>query len=581
MPDPTGLAGLPPDASPDLYSTILQNQRKQAIASALMQQASQPITQPESYGAGPYHVQPRTGWAPAVSKIATALLANRASQSALTSNASMEQQLLQGDQPGGQPIPGQTNADGTPATTPINPRNPQGLPAGAMRSLAQTNPVEYAKALMGPEGVQTGRLAGLSTPQSAAGVYTKANTLEIRPGQTAIDPVSGLKMVGADPGKGEFYTAAPDGTLQAHPITNDATIQAWRAGMVTGAEQANTPRTIPQGGGRESIGYAPTPPSLQGAGIPGISAAAGQTPPTQAPPQPPTAPVGQPAAAPAPGAGPGAAPGAPPAGAAPGAAPAPHPLPGMAPPAGSVGPPSAHPGGIAPIGKYWQNIPKLQAPDTPNMSSDAGTMSKLNQAGPVRTELTTLLGNQASAANQTLELNKEALAALPTAEVGPMSDWLTNNRSTLLQLGVPANLIPASGSVTPTLELNKALTNAALQGAKNTFGSRMTQNEVKLQTEQMSPSAEMTRDAIASLVNQSNVKAKYTLQQAQDFQRYDQMGGDPSQFLTSYSNGRPLTRFAAIQNTPPQQLQAAMQRLQANPSLLSDFKAKYGFDPTN
>lgn len=579
MPDPTGLAGLPPDASPDLYSSILQNQRKQAIAAALMQQASQPIAQPESYGAGPYHVQPRTGWAPAISKIATALLANHASRSAMNSNAGLEQQLLQGDQPGGQPIPGQTNPDGTPATTPINPRNPQGLPAGAMRSLAQTNPVEYAKALMGPEGVQVGHLAGLSTPQSAAGVYQKANTLEIRPGQTAVDPVSGLKMVGADPSKGEFYTIGGDGTIQAHPITNDATIQAWRAGMTTGAEKANTPLLVPQGGGRESLGYPGTPPALQpGAPPPLLAPPAGQTPPTGAPVGAPTGPAGPGGAAPATGAPPGPAPGGPPAGAAPGAAPG-APSSSIVPPGTPMHPQHGVP--AAPIGQAWQTIPKLSIPSTPGQSSDAYTMGKLEDAAKARTELTTTLGSQAQAANQTLELNKEAMSALPSADVGPLSAWLTGNRSSLLQMGVPANLIPESGTVTPTLELNKALTNAALQGAKNTFGSRMTQNEVKLQTEEMSPSAEMTRDAIGSLINQSNVKAKYVLQQGQDFQRYDSMHGDPTQFNTWYSTARPLTRFATIQNIDPTQLQKAMQRLQGNPQLLPDFKARYGFDPTN
>jgi hypothetical protein len=582
MPDPSIIpSGIPTDQ----YGDYLQNQRKQMLAQALMSNASQPLEAPQDYGAGPYHVQPRMGLAPVVGKIATALMAGQASKSALNSNAQMLQSLNAAYAPGGQP-----NPDGSPGTTPPNPRNPLGLPADAVRNLATTAPDKYAAMLQGPESVQVGRLAGLSAPASAAGVYTKANTLEIRPGQTAVDPVSGLKMVGADPSKGEFYTVGQDGSLQAHPITSDATIQAWRAGLTTAAEQANTPRNIPMGGGSESVGYAPTPPALRpGAlppgGVPGISAPAAQPPAPGAP----TAPAGPLGAQPSPGTPPGAPPGAPPAGAAPaappgaappGAAPPPHPLPGMAPPPGSVGPASAHPGGIAPIGKYWQTIPKLQVPRTPNQGSDAYTMGKLEEAAKARTELTTTLGNQAQAANQTLELNKEAAAALPGAEVGPLSDWLTANRSGLLQLGVPANLIPESGTVTPTLELNKALTNAALQGAKNTFGSRMTQNEVKLQTEEMSPSAEMTRDAIASLLNQSNVKAKYVLQQAQDFQRYDQMGGDPTQFNTSYSVGRPLTRFAAIQNTPPDQLQRAMQRLQANPSLLPDFKARYGFDPT-
>jgi hypothetical protein len=588
MPDPSMI---PPGVPTDEYGDFLQNQRKQAIAAALMQQASQPIQQPESYGAGPYHVQPRLGWAPGVSKIATALLANRANSSAMSSNAQMLQNLNQAYAPGGQP-------DGQGGTTPQNPRNPLGLPADAVRVLAQTAPDKYAQMLQGPEAVQVGRLAGLSTPQSAGGVYTKQNTLEIRPGQTAVDPVTKLPMVGADVGKGEWYSVGPDGhSLQAHPITDNATIQAWNAGAQNAAVQSTTPRTLELGGGRTTTGLlpvpAPAPPPL-------LAAPTGQ-----APAAPPAAGAPTGAATPsaggtAPGAGPTPSPGGPAAGA---AAPGPSGPPasgGTAAPAGSsivpAGTPMHPQHGVpaAPIGQAWQTIPKINVPNTPNQSSDAYTMGKLEDAAKARTELTTTLGSQAQAANQTLELNKEAMAALPSAEVGPLSAWLTGNRSALLQMGVPANLIPEAGTVTPTLELNKALTNAALQGAKNTFGSRMTQNEVKLQTEEMSPSAEMTRDAIASLINQSNVKAKYVLQQGQDFQRYDKMGGDPTQFNSWYSSARPLTRFATIQNIPPQQLQAAMQRLQ-NPNgytspqgktytqqqLLSDFKATYGFDPTN
>jgi hypothetical protein len=232
------------------------------------------------------------------------------------------------------------------------------------------------------------------------------------------------------------------------------------------------------------------------------------------------------------------------------------------------------------MGKAWQEIPKLQIPNTPGQTTDTYHQTLLTNAAAKAKELSDQFGNESVLANQQLQYNNQAAQALPSAEVGPLSEWLTTNRAKLLQLGVPASVIPESGTVTPTLELNKYLKNAALQGAKQLYGARMTQNEVRLQTEEMSPSASMTRDAIQSLIQQNNMQSRYLLQRGKDFQQYMQRGGDPSQFESWYSNARPLSRYATIQSIPPDQLQKAMQRLQQQPQLLPDFKAKYGFDPT-
>jgi hypothetical protein len=157
-----------------------------------------------------------------------------------------------------------------------------------------------------------------------------------------------------------------------------------------------------------------------------------------------------------------------------------------------------------------------------------------------------------------------------------MSEWLTENRSRLIQMAPQlAPILGNSGTVTPTLELNKELKNAALQGAKATYG-RLTQMEVKLQTDEMSPSASMTSDAIAALVRQNMMRASYQVQQAKDYNDYTAQRGDPQAFEAQYNVHRPITRFAAQYDTPP----AALNRLQGNPSLLPDFTQKYGWNPT-
>lgn len=215
------------------------------------------------------------------------------------------------------------------------------------------------------------------------------------------------------------------------------------------------------------------------------------------------------------------------------------------------------------------------------MSSDARTMGRIANANAKDKELSDQYGAASHLADQQLEFNRRAMAALPNAETGPMSEFLTNNRARLIEAGVPASLIPGSGTVTPTLELNKELLNAALQGARAIYGNRMTQNEVKLQTEEMSPSSHMMADAIASLVGQGNVQANYAKQQASDYARYTSAGGDPMQFEQWYSQNRPISEFAAYSTMDPSKRAIALQRFQQNPGSRQQFKQALGWDPVN
>ena len=209
-------------------------------------------------------------------------------------------------------------------------------------------------------------------------------------------------------------------------------------------------------------------------------------------------------------------------------------------------------------------------------------MGRIANANTKDAALTDQYGAASHLADQQLDFNRRAMAALPNAEVGPMSEWLTENRARLSEaFPALAKLIPANGTVTPTMELNKELLNSALQGARTIYGNRMTQNEVKLQTEEMSPSAHMTRDAIASLVQQGNVQAMYAKQQAQDYAKFTRAGGDPTQFESWYATHRPLTEFAAYTTMDPAKRDTAMQRFQANPNSRAQFRQALGFDPVN
>jgi hypothetical protein len=79
-------------------------------------------------------------------------------------------------------------------------------------------------------------------------------------------------------------------------------------------------------------------------------------------------------------------------------------------------------------------------------------------------------------------------------------------------------------------EVAKYLGNAALLNAKATYGAKMTQSEVKLQLEDLSPSVHMTDDAINDLLD-TNIKAsRYTIDSAKTVRPYLSLGGDPRSF---------------------------------------------------
>lgn len=556
MADPTGgVSSVPPGVDPTQW---LQTQRQMMLAQALQGMALTPaqndLQQPQ--GGGKYYQAARVRPFSALSKLAEAMMAKKGFDTALPQMAQQYGQAQQAFAPGGQIQPtGQTAVTSGPQgdaagpvpaprtpvyqQTPQNPRNPLGLPPDVMLRLYQSDPAKYAALIAGPDNVQTGQLAGMDRPSAAQAVFNKQNAIDLRSGGMVRLPNGQMiRAPNLPPGYEPEFDA--QGNLSGtHPSPGLIAGETAREGAVTGAKEANTPRMIPQGGGVETLGYPPTPPALR---------------------QPPTnAPQGN---APAP---PSSAPkyfsGAP-------AAP---PMP-QAPPSARA-PAPGQPGAQEP---WLQNIPKLQVPNTPGSTSDAFHQKLLTDAAARHSELTEKFGNEADLADQKMQYNAQAMKYLAGAETGPSSNWLTEHRANLKEWGVPDALIPGSGTVTDTQELNKNLKQSALQGARSIFGSRMTQMEVKLQHDELSPSTSMTKDAIGSLIQQDNIKASYAKQRANDYDKYVTAGGNPLQFEHYYSSKRPLTRFASQYTTPP----AALDRLKQHPEMLPDFKGQFGWDPT-
>lgn len=547
MPD-TGLQA--PYLDPSQYPSYLDAQRKQMVASMLLNSLQQSNQTPADWDN--MKVVPKRGLMQNVAPLVTALLASRGMNQAQQAQAKYFSGLYGGDQQQAaqlSPAPAEGNAaapnQGTSAQA-SNPMIPSGMPPRqAQMLLGLMGPEKYGELLAQhykPAEIEAQLRAAHIDPDSMLGrqiaqqSLAKANYIapvDVRPGGTLVDPRTGQPTFSA-PANGVQTQWGPNGPVAA-AVPGAQELEAHQQALNTAARVANTPLTLPTQGGGSTVGYPGNligqPPAMGQARVPGPSS-------TSAPQNVPrgtsvTSPISAPAT-------------------------------------------SADP---------WTSMPKLQisgAVGAPN----AFVEGRLKAAGAKDAELASQYGKEADLADQKLQYNAEARKALDNAEVGPSSEWLTENRARLLEWGVPESLIPGSGSVTPTMELNKNLKQSALQGARAIFGSRMTQMEVRLQHEELSPSTSMTGDAIRSLMQQDDIKQQYAKQRALDYGKYIQQGGDPLRFESWYSKTFPLTQFAQqkVQTQPAtsQRTEApasAIAYLKQHPELKAAFQQKYGYAP--
>lgn len=527
MPD-QGL--MPPYLDPEQYPNYLDMQKKQMLAQMLMGNSQAANQTPDNWNS--MKVVPKRSPLQSLTSVADALLAGKA----LKSSMGAQQKYFEGLYGGGQPsssAPSSAPASGAApqqlnSESSSNPMIPGNLDRrSAQGLLSMMGPEKYAESIVAPNlkpaeiraqiraaGIHPDSVQGRRMALSALNKST-TNLQDVRPGGTLFDVNQG-KPIFTGPQNGVQTQWSPDGPTQS-TVPGAPAAQAQMTGAETAGKTMNTPQTLPTAGGGSTVAYPSdvigTPPALRDQpGAPATAAPKNYFP--------------TPATAEGPKTGP------------------------------------------------WSTIPKLQVSKALGAPDDF-TKGVLQESGKKHAELSTKYGNEADLADQKLQYNAESMKALPNAEVGPLSEWLTEHRAKLAELGLP-NILGGSGTITPTMELNKNLKQSALQGARAIFGSRMTQMEVRLQHEELSPSTSMTRDAIMSLMQQDNIKQQYAKQRSTDYGKYVQQGGDPLRFESWYSKTFPLTKFASKATTPSE----AVDRVTKNPSLLPDFKSKYGWDPT-
>jgi hypothetical protein len=133
-------------------------------------------------------------------------------------------------------------------------------------------------------------------------------------------------------------------------------------------------------------------------------------------------------------------------------------------------------------------------------------------------------------------------------------------------------------------EVAKYLGNAALQNAKSIYGARMTQSEVGLQLNELSPSAKMTTKAVNGLLDTTGRAAQYAIDSAKRAPKYLAAGNDPQRF--DEWNQAKFDRSAAVNpaatpSTPAVRTApaAAIAYLKAHPETQAQFKSRFGYLP--
>jgi hypothetical protein len=200
-----------------------------------------------------------------------------------------------------------------------------------------------------------------------------------------------------------------------------------------------------------------------------------------------------------------------------------------APPRGGTGTPPPAPAStpVDPVLKQALADPdyKIQAPKVQSGVSQSPAQAEQAKATvQARTDLLKDSQDATSAAAQSLQYLQAAKSIMDSkgATVGAYGG-LINQASKWL---------PFTGNKDATnyAEIAKYLGNAALSNAKATYGAKMTQSEVGLQLNELSPSVKMPDKAISNLLDTNIKSAQYTIDSARRTRPYLASGGDPQSY---------------------------------------------------
>lgn len=224
-----------------------------------------------------------------------------------------------------------------------------------------------------------------------------------------------------------------------------------------------------------------------------------------------------------------------------------------APGAPSSAPPSGSTGGAAAVTSQ-QNAPSPAAAKPGNLTQDPVLRKALADSSYAKPEQAPRpVGGFAGMSKQDNASLESRTALLKDSEDATSAAQLSNQYMTAAKQIIDSKQVPTTGpfgallakasavlpgqhvDATNYQEVAKYLGNAALAQAKGIYGARMTQSEVGLQLNELSPSVHMTDQAVRNLLDTNIRSAQYTIDSASRVKQYlasggNGKGGDPQNF---------------------------------------------------
>lgn len=154
------------------------------------------------------------------------------------------------------------------------------------------------------------------------------------------------------------------------------------------------------------------------------------------------------------------------------------------------------------------------------------------------------INDKAATAQSKLALNKKMVDLLSGTTMGPLADRITAGKNLLHSLGW------SGPDPTNNQELEKYAMQAALENAKQTYGSRITNADLKtLPT--WNPSASLTENAFKTIIENDNTRQGRLVQRQTAYNDFRNKGGDLNQFSSWFNQNYPEMGISASTDTTP------------------------------
>lgn len=187
-------------------------------------------------------------------------------------------------------------------------------------------------------------------------------------------------------------------------------------------------------------------------------------------------------------------------------------------------------------------VPKSSGPVGIGQSTQDKAIAE-KRAGNVA-DLEQDINDKAASSQLKLANNKKLLEILPSVTTGPVAEQLAKGKNLLHQMGWsgadPSNF----------QELQKIMQQSALESAKQVYGNRITNADL-MTLPMWTPSASMADNALRVIVGMDNIQQQRNLQKQTVYNEYRNQGGDLNQFPSYFNQNYPNQGISAPTSVTP------------------------------